>query len=82
MAIRLIEIEVTPSTSREISWNSTQIGTWSSAVFAITAAQNILTTSEEFLIRLSSRLKQMKLYRYLDMAYLACADGQREVYGQ
>ncbi|KAJ3565895.1 hypothetical protein NP233_g7350 [Leucocoprinus birnbaumii] len=45
MAAKLIEVEANPNTLRAISLNSSQIRPWWLAFFAITAAQNTLTTS-------------------------------------
>ncbi|KAF5345977.1 hypothetical protein D9756_010906 [Leucocoprinus leucothites] len=44
VTIRLLEIESNPKTLRGISLNSNEIRPWYSAFFAITAAQNVLTT--------------------------------------
>ncbi|XP_006463035.1 hypothetical protein AGABI2DRAFT_207725 [Agaricus bisporus var. bisporus H97] len=45
MAVRLIQVEADPGTMREISVVSNQLRPWLLAFFAITAAQNALTTS-------------------------------------
>jgi hypothetical protein len=44
MAIRLIQVEADPGTSRASSVVSDQIRPWLLAFFSITAAQNALTT--------------------------------------
>lgn len=45
VAARLIEIGVEPTTQRTLALNSNQVLAWGMAFFAITAAQNVLTTS-------------------------------------
>ncbi|KAF9448967.1 hypothetical protein P691DRAFT_855964 [Macrolepiota fuliginosa MF-IS2] len=45
VAVRLINIGVEPTTQRTIALNSNQVLAWGMAFFAITAMQNVLTTS-------------------------------------
>jgi hypothetical protein len=45
MTGKLLEVEGNPKTQQSISLNSPQIRPWWDAFFAITAIQNILTTS-------------------------------------